>query len=221
MCAVHAPTGRPTGAFAEGPVRDAVTELPGRRLLLEHLRLATARARAGDDHVVVLDVGLDGLDLVTAGLGYGARDTVLREVASRLRRTLADTALVAHVGDGQFAVMLADIEGAAEQIAETAAGQVIVAAGRALDVDGERFELRARVGASVFPGDAADPEGLLRHAEAAMREAPHRERARRVLRGRHRRDARPPHRRASGAVHGRDHRGGDRAAAPRAHAELG
>ena len=157
--------------LAEDPGRDGITALPGRTLLLEHLRLATARARASDDHVVVLHVGLDGLDLVAAGLGHDARGTALREVAARLRQSLGDTALVAGVGDGEFAVMLGDIEGAAESTAETAAGAVIVAAAQPLEVDGERFELRARVGASIYPGDAADAEGLLRHAEAAMREA--------------------------------------------------
>ncbi|MDQ5808114.1 MAG: EAL domain-containing protein, partial [Actinomycetota bacterium] len=38
-------------------------------------------------------------------------------------------------------------------------------------VEGERFELTARVGASVLPGDAADEHALLQHAETAMRTA--------------------------------------------------
>ena len=162
---------RTYGVLVEGdPSRDEVTHLPGRPLLLEHLRLATARARASDDHVVLLHVGLDGLDLVTAGLGHAARDEALREVAGRVKEALSDTALVASSGDGQLAIMLADVEGAAEQLVETAAGAVIVAAGRPLSIEGEEFELRPRIGASVHPGDAADAEALLRHAEAAMRE---------------------------------------------------
>lgn len=153
------------------PGRDPVTHLPARALLLEHLRLATARARHGDGRVVVLHVALDGLDLVGAGLGRDAHEQVVREVATRVRQAVSDTALVASVGDGELVVMLADLGADAAHSAEAAAGQAIVAAGLPLEVDGERFELTPRVGASMLPGDAADAEALLRHAEGAMREA--------------------------------------------------
>lgn len=158
------------GRTAE-PARDPVTGLPTRALLLEHLGLATARARQQDHRVVVLHAGLMGLDLVGAGLGRSAHDEVCREVSARVRQTMPDTALVASVGDGELAVLLADVDGDPHLLAETAAGQVMVAAGQPLEVDGEEFELSARVGVSVLPGDAADEEALLRHAESAMREA--------------------------------------------------
>ena len=156
---------------ASDPARDPVTLLPSRSLLLEHLRLATARARQQDRRVAVLHAGLDGLDLVAAGLGRDAHAAVVREVAHRVRATMPDTALVASLGDGEIAVLLADVEGDPHALAETAAGHIVTAAAQPLKVDGEEFELSARVGASVLPGDAADEEALLRHAEAAMREA--------------------------------------------------
>jgi diguanylate cyclase (GGDEF)-like protein len=156
---------------ASDPARDPVTLLPSRALLLEHLRLATARARQQDRRVAVLHAGLDGLDLVAAGLGREAHATVVREIAHRVRTTMPDTALVASLGDGELAVLLADVDGDPHALAETAAGHIVTAAAQPLRVDGEDFELSARVGASVLPGDAADEEALLRHAEAAMREA--------------------------------------------------
>ena len=163
---------RTYGVLVTGdPARDRVTLLPARALLLEHLRLATARARQQERRVAVLHVGLDGLDLVAAGLGRDAHDQVVREVAHRVRATMPDTALVASLGDGEIAVLLADVDGDPHVLAETAAGYVVTAAAQPLTVEGEEFELSARVGASVLPGDAADEEALLRHAEAAMREA--------------------------------------------------
>ena len=156
---------------APDPSRDGATSLPGRGLLREHLHLACARARKDDRRVVLLQVALDGLDLVGAGLGRAAQEEVLREVGRRVRAAVPDTALVAATGDGELAVMLADLEGNAEHTAETTAGELVVAAGRPLEVEGEEFELTARVGASIHPGDAADAEALLRHGQAAMREA--------------------------------------------------
>jgi EAL domain-containing protein (putative c-di-GMP-specific phosphodiesterase class I)/GGDEF domain-containing protein len=119
----------------------------------------------------VLHAGIDRLDLVAAGLGREAYETVIREVARRVRDALPDTAIVASLADGELAVVLADVEGAPEKLVEAAAGHLIVAAARPLEVDGEQFELIARVGASVLPGDAADEHALLRHADAAMRAA--------------------------------------------------
>jgi diguanylate cyclase (GGDEF)-like protein len=162
---------RTYGALVAGdPAHDPVTLLPTRTQLLEHLRLATARARSQDTRVAVLHVGLEGLDLVGAGLGRQAYETVVREVARRLVATLPTTTFVASAGDGELAVLLADIAGDPQREVETAAGQLLVAAAQPLRVEGEDFELSARVGVSLLPGDAPDEQAALRHAESAMRE---------------------------------------------------
>jgi predicted signal transduction protein with EAL and GGDEF domain len=89
----------------------------------------------------------------------------VREVARRLVATLPSTTLVATAGDGELAVLLADLDGDPHRDAETAAGQ---AARRRLAADADRrrrVRSRARIGVSVLPGDAADEHALLRHAE--------------------------------------------------------
>jgi diguanylate cyclase (GGDEF)-like protein len=164
--------GRTYGALvATDPALDPLTGLPARGLFLEHVRAAIARSRPADRSVAVLHAGLDGLDLVAAGLGREAYEGVIAEVARRVRDALPDTAIVASLADGELAVLLADVRGEPSSLVETVAGHLIVAAGRPLEVGGEQFELTARVGASVLPGDAADEHALLRHAEGAMREA--------------------------------------------------
>jgi diguanylate cyclase (GGDEF)-like protein len=150
---------------------DPLTDLPSRGLLLEHARAAIARARQADQNVALMHAGVDGLDLVAAGLGRDAYEEVIREVAARVRDAMPDTAIVASLADGELGILLADVSGDPHALVEAAAGHVMVAAGRALEVHGERFELTARVGASVLPGDAADEHALLRHAESAMRDA--------------------------------------------------
>ncbi len=165
-------TRRTYGALvAANPALDPLTDLPARGLLLEHVRAAVARSRPADTTVAVLHAGLDRLDLVAAGLGRDAYEAVIREVARRVRDAMPETAIVASLADGELAGLLADIEGDPTTFVEAAAGHVIVAAGRPLEVDGERFELTARVGASVLAADAADEHALLRHADAAMRAA--------------------------------------------------
>ena len=164
--------GRTYGALiATDPALDPLTGLPARGLFLEHVRAAVARARPADRSVAVLHAGLDRLDLVAAGLGREAYEHVIAEIAARVREALPETAIAASLADGEMAILLADVAGDPASLVETAAGQVIVAAARPLEVEGEQFELTARVGASVLPGDAADEHALLRHADAALREA--------------------------------------------------
>ena len=165
-------TQRTYGALvAIDPARDPVTRLPGRSLLTDHLSLATARAHQDDGTVAVLHTGIEGLDLVAAGLGRAAHDAALREIADRVQNALPDTAMVAAPTDGELTVMLADLDGGAHSVAEATAGQVLEAVAQPLHVEGETFELSARVGISLLPSDAGDADGGIRHAEAAMREA--------------------------------------------------
>src|SRR3712207_8724512 len=64
--------------------------------------------------VAVLHVGLEGLDLVGAGLGRVAYEEVVRAVAQRIARTLPSTTLVAAAGDGELAVLLRSEEHTSE-----------------------------------------------------------------------------------------------------------
>jgi len=162
---------RTYGALVEPPPLPAAGALPEPALLREALRLAAARARAHDRRVAVLHVGLDGLELVDTALGAAAREAVAREAAARIRSTLAETELVAALGDGELAVLLADLDGEAEAVAQAVAGQVDEALRTPLRAGGHEFELGLRVGVSVLPGDAGDEEALLRHARSALHHA--------------------------------------------------
>jgi diguanylate cyclase (GGDEF)-like protein len=148
-----------------------VTGLPRLDLLREHLDLAIARARQEDRSVALMHAGLDGLDLVRDALGPAAHETVLYEIGARVREAMPETALVATMDGGELGVLLTDLPGDAEQVAETAAGQLLVAIRRTLVLDGSEFELNGSIGVSLLPRDASDAEGLLRHAHAAMRQA--------------------------------------------------
>jgi diguanylate cyclase (GGDEF)-like protein len=157
--------------LAEPTVRDAATGLPGEALLREHVALAVARAREQERQVVVLRATLDGLDLVADGLGPRVAERALREVAGRMREALRESDLVAAPRHGELAVVLADLRGDGETIAETVAGEVLATVRRPLSIEGHELELGAHVGASCHPTDADDAEDLLRHAGAAMRQS--------------------------------------------------
>ena len=117
-------------------LHDALTLLPNRAVLEEHLALALARARYSDRHVALLHVGIDDFQLVNDSLGREAGDAVLREAAQRLRRTLDDTHVVARPGGDEFCAMLADLGADVEQATESVAAQVLAALREPFRVDG-------------------------------------------------------------------------------------
>ena len=150
---------------------DELTGLLNRHLLSEHLGVAVERARQTDRQLALLHLDLDDFKLVNESLGPPAADEVLRQVAQRLRDLTRPVDLVARPGGDEFCVLLADIDGDAEDVAEIVAGQISVALEHPFSVEGADFHVGASIGASLFPRDAGDEDALLKHADAAMHEA--------------------------------------------------
>lgn len=84
-------------------VSDPLTGLRNRRFVQRHLETAL---RAGDVAVMMIDV--DRFKAINDALGHGGGDTVLREVAERLRSQLRAADVVARYGGEEFLVVLAD-----------------------------------------------------------------------------------------------------------------
>jgi diguanylate cyclase (GGDEF)-like protein len=170
--------------LARQALTDALTGLANRVLFRD--RVAHALARAGRDpgSVAVLLVDLDGFKLVNDGLGHGAGDSVLCEVATRFRRVVRDGDTVARLGGDEFAILLEDVR--TDDEADTAAtrlrealttpvrvvmpasgGEIESAAGE----PGAGMEREIMVSASIgiaiaTPGEG--PEALIRDADVAM-----------------------------------------------------
>jgi diguanylate cyclase (GGDEF)-like protein len=115
---------------------DALTGLANQRLFDELLASAAARAaRSGHDGAVLI-VDLDGFKAVNDTYGHPAGNEVLREVARRLSGVVRAGDEVARVGGDEFALLLADADGAERVAAALAAAfaEPVVAASRACSI---------------------------------------------------------------------------------------
>ncbi len=148
---------------------DALTNLPNRTLLFDRLKQAMLVALRSERQLAVLFMDLDGFKPINDVHGHEAGDSVLQAVADRLNTGLRAADTVARFGGDEFVVLAHSIRDAED--AEKLAGKIHELFKTPFDIRGQRMTLFTSIGITLFPRDAADAEGLLRHADAAMYEA--------------------------------------------------
>jgi diguanylate cyclase (GGDEF)-like protein/PAS domain S-box-containing protein len=147
---------------------DPLTELPNRTLLAEHLEQGLARARRYGRSVALLYIDLDGFKLVNDSFGHAAGDELLSRIAARLREGTRSADLLARQGGDEFLLLLTDIEGDVQAVAERAAQTIRAALEAPFVLRGAEVQMGASVGIGIFPRDAQSARGLLQFADQAM-----------------------------------------------------
>ena len=89
---------------------DALTGLPNRKCLEDHMELALAQAQRNRSGLAVLFLDLDRFKLANDSLGHAAGDEILRQVGGRLRSGVRAGDTVARVGGDEFVLLLADVD---------------------------------------------------------------------------------------------------------------
>ena len=145
---------------------DALTDLPNRILLHDRLSTAFQRVRRFNGHLGLLMADLDGFKEINDAMGHKAGDTVLREVAGRLRESVRCTDTVARIGGDEFVILLTDLDHAA--MAELVAAKLVAVLAGPFLVDGKQVQVTASIGIATFPDDGVSEEILMQLADEAM-----------------------------------------------------
>lgn len=157
-------------------LHDALTGLPNRLLLTDRLARALAELERSHGVVGVMYVDLDNFKTVNDSLGHDAGDTVLLEVAQRLRSGVRPGDTVARLGGDEFVVVCGDVGDEdlvlqlADRVSEELNGPAVI--------DGHLLEISGSIGVAITRMATADPIDLLRAADSAMFEAKSRGRGR-------------------------------------------
>jgi diguanylate cyclase (GGDEF)-like protein/PAS domain S-box-containing protein len=148
---------------------DTLTGLPNRALLLDRLGQALVRAARRQSMVGVMLLDLDRFKEINDSLGHSAGDTVLKEVAARVRRALRDSDTVARLGGDEFCIVLEDCD-SRDKVAVTAS-KLQHLFEEPIAAEGREIFTGASIGLATFPDDGNSIEDLVRHADAAMYDA--------------------------------------------------
>ena len=153
--------------FRHAAYHDALTGLPNRLLLTDHLRLAIERAKRHPDHCFALIfLDLDRFKYVNDSLGHAAGDQLLVQLSRRLGVHLRPTDTVARLGGDEFAIL---IDGLADEAdAVRVAERVLEELTSPFNLDGHEVFTTASIGIALGGTSYEHPESVLRDADTAM-----------------------------------------------------
>ncbi|MDP3671730.1 MAG: GGDEF domain-containing protein [Telluria sp.] len=147
---------------------DPLTNLPNRTLLLEQLEAALQTASQQSQSLALLHLEVGRFREINKVLGYRAGDDLLREIGRRLASTVQGSALLARVGETEFALLL---ENAGAELATHVAQQLHDSLREPVEVRSLLLDARVVIGIALFPDHASDADALIRRANAAMHQA--------------------------------------------------
>ncbi len=150
---------------AQRTLRDPLTGLASRTVLVDRLALALEQARRRHGQTGLLLLDLDDFAAINQRLGHDGGDRVLQLVGDRLRGLAGPGDTVARPSGDEFAVLLGRADDAAHL--SRLADHVSAVLSQPYVVDGVRVALTPSSGLRL--GDGADQaEGVIREAEAAL-----------------------------------------------------
>jgi len=145
---------------------DALTGLPNRVLAQDRLSVAVAHAKREGTKVVVLSLDLDNFKKINDSLGHSLGDTLIQEVAGRLKRQFRDADTVSRLGGDEFLILLEHVED--EREAVDMAERVLSSFEEPFGVNGHEAQVTTSIGVTMYPDDGVDAETLMRNADMAM-----------------------------------------------------
>ena len=145
------------------PFSDPLTQLPNRRSFMNLLDSAiTGQAKTA----AVFVINIDRFKLVNDNFGHAAGDTVILEVAQRLRLSIRKVDILGRLDGDDFIVLANDLDGLE---VELIADKMLTRVARPLVVQAHDYRVSVSVGVAMFPDHGTTAEDLARNATQAMR----------------------------------------------------
>jgi len=182
---IHDGHGKPTGAVivfhdvsaarareaeaAHVAAHDFLTGLPNRMLLLDRINQSIAATPRHLKGIAVLFIDLDGFKHINDSLGHSIGDRLLQSISKRLVSCVRGSDTVSRQGGDEFVVLLAEVNNPRD--VSVMARRMLKTVAHPHSLNLHDVHVTASIGVSVYPGDGADAETLIKNADTAMYQA--------------------------------------------------
>ncbi len=150
---------------------DQLTGLPNRTLLLDRLKQAMAASSRSGNFGALLLIDLDNFKTLNDTRGHDIGDLLLQQVAQRLLLCVREGDTVARLGGDEFVAVLAGLntgKGDAATDIETVAEKILAALNQSYALGDVAHHSTASIGVTLFRGDLASCDDLMKQADLAM-----------------------------------------------------
>jgi diguanylate cyclase (GGDEF)-like protein len=145
-----------------------LTGLANRQLLQMRLNQAIATAKRSSRPLAVVFLDLDGFKVVNDNCGHAVGDSVLRQVADRLRSSVRATDTIGRYGGDEFVVICEDTD--ADAVGHVT-DRILSSVKQPLEDVPNEYPVSASIGVALFAPEAESvvtTDGILGIADAAM-----------------------------------------------------
>jgi diguanylate cyclase (GGDEF)-like protein len=150
---------------------DRLTGLPNRATWADHLAMALAASRrTPGSQMVVISLDINQFKMYNDTLGRDAGDTLLTDVAARLRSIVRESDSLARMGGDRFGILMYPVINAREA-AERITTEIMDKFDIPFVYQDKQLCVSLTLGIACFPGDGNSGDGLLANAESAMQRA--------------------------------------------------
>ena len=145
---------------------DSLTGLHNRHYMDRRIEGMLAAFKPAKRCCALLMMDLDRFKQVNDTLGHQAGDSLLQQVAERLRSVVGDRGEIGRLGGDEFQVLLPDLEdrGKLGELAD----KIIQIVSQPYPIDDKRAVIGTSVGVAIAPHDGVDREELIRSSDLAL-----------------------------------------------------
>lgn len=150
---------------------DQLTGLPNRTLLLDRLKQTMTASSRSDNYGALLFIDLDNFKTLNDTLGHDMGDSLLKQVAQRLTACVRLGDTVARLGGDEFVVILASLspdQTTAATQTECVGEKIRCALNQMYLLTAGAHHSTASIGVTLFKGELAAIDNLLKQADLAM-----------------------------------------------------
>jgi diguanylate cyclase (GGDEF)-like protein/PAS domain S-box-containing protein len=145
---------------------DVLTGLPNRALFYDRLKHTLAQAKRHAWTIAVMFIDVDRFKNINDTLGHAIGDVLLQQISKRLIAAVRGDDTVGRLGGDEFAIVLSNLGSSTN--ANLVAQKLMASFSEPFRMESGELYVTASIGVTLYPGDGADQDALIKNADIAM-----------------------------------------------------